>query len=88
MAVPLSVSVPSDGKLATIYVMVSPSASVPANVMVFASSSVASTVWAVAVGASFTAVMLIVTVAASLSELPSLTLNVKLSLVAVSDVLV
>ena len=56
--------------------------------MVFATSSVASTVCAVAVGASLTAVMLIVTVAASLSTVPSLTLNVKLSPVAVFDVLV
>ena len=37
---------------------------------------------------SFTAVIFIVTVAASLSVFPSLTLNVKLSLVAVSEVLV
>ena len=69
MAVPLSVSVHSDGRLATIYVKLSPSGSVPANVMVFATSLVALRVCVVAVGASFTAVMLIVTVAASLSEL-------------------
>ena len=68
MAVPLSVSVPSEGKLAIIYVMVSPSASVPANVIIFAVCSVASTVWAVATGLSLTAVILIVTVAASLSS--------------------
>ena len=39
------------------------------------------------VGSSLTAVMAILTVAASLSTVPSLTLNVKLSLVAVSEVL-
>ena len=77
-----------DGKVAIMYVMVSPSASVPANVIVFSVCSVASTVCAVAVGVSFTAVILIVTVAASLSTVPSLTLKVKLSLVAVSDELV
>ena len=68
MVVPLSVSVPSDGRLDTIYVMVSPSASVPAKVIVLAVCSVAVTVWAVATGLSLTAVMLIVTVAASLSS--------------------
>ena len=44
MVVPLSVSVPSDGRLDTIYVMVSPSASVPAKVIVLAVCSVAVTV--------------------------------------------
>ena len=39
------------------------------------------------VGKSFTAVMAILTVAASESTVPSFTLKVKLSLVAVSDVL-
>ena len=70
------------------YVMVSPSASVPANVIVFSVCSVASTVWAVATGLSLTNVVFIVTVAASLSTVPSLTLKVKLSLVADSDVAV
>ncbi|NDB80058.1 hypothetical protein EB155_09345 [archaeon] len=43
----------------------------------------------ISVGSSFTAVILTVTVAASsLSTVPSFTLNVKLSLVAVSDVLI
>ena len=41
-----------------------------------------------ATGLSFTTVILIVTVAASLSTVPSLTLKVKLSLVADSDVAV
>ena len=65
-----------------------PSASVPAKVIVFSVCSVASTVWSVATGLSLTAVILIVTVAASLSSKPSLTLKVKLSPVAVFDVLV
>ena len=65
-----------------------PSASVPANVIVLAVCSTASTVWAVAVGASFTRVIFIVTVAASLSTVPSLTLKVKLSDVSVSEVAV
>ena len=50
--------------------------------------SVAVTVCAVATGFSFTKVIFIVTVAASLSTVPSLTLKVKLSLVAFSSVLV
>ena len=56
--------------------------------MVFAVCSVAVTVWAVATGLSLTAVIFIVTFPISLSAVPSLTLKVKLSLVAVSDVLV
>ena len=57
--------------------------------IIFSVCSVASTVWAVATGVSFTAVIFIVTVAASsLSTVPSFTLNVKLSLVAVSELLV
>ena len=64
------------------------SKSVPDNVNVTAVCSVAATsVWAVATGTSFTAVIARLIVAASESTVPSLTLNVKLSLVAISEVL-
>ena len=63
------------------------SGSVPVRVTVFSVCSIAFTVCEVAIGSSSTAVMAILTVAASESTVPSLTLNVKLSLVAVSEVL-
>ena len=64
------------------------SKSVPAKVTVTSVCSIAATsVCAVATGTSLTAVMARLTVAASESTVPSLTLNVKLSLVAVSEVL-
>ena len=66
----------------------SDSASVPAKVIVTSVCSVAATsVCAIATGTSLTAVIARLTVAASESTVPSLTLNVKLSLVAISDVL-
>jgi hypothetical protein len=56
------------------------SMSAPANVMSFAVSSFVVTLWPLAVGASFTAVTVIDTVAAVESTgPPSVTLNVKLS---------
>ena len=83
-----SFSVPLFGSSWIIKVKLSPSGSVPARVIVLATFSVTCTVCAVAVGVSLTDVMFIETVDLSLSTIPSLTLNVKLSLVALSDVLV
>ena len=67
----------------------SPSASVPANVIVLAVCSTASTVWAVAVGDSLTKVIEILIFAVGESN-PALVidLNSKLSEVSVSDVAV
>ena len=86
----MSAIVPLEGKEVSMYVKVSPSGSFPTldKSSFSGTPSVASKVWLVTVGASFTAVIFIVTVAASLSNVPSLTLNVKLSLVAESDVLI
>ena len=85
----MSDKVPLVGKLDTIYVIASDSASVPAKLIVTSVCSVAATsVWAVATGASLTAVIARLTVAASESTVPSLTLKVKLSLVAVFEVLI
>ena len=55
-----------------------PSISVPDKVMTLSKSSSAVTVWAVATGASFTAVTFTETVAVSESVVPSFTVKVKL----------
>ena len=68
--------------------MASPSGSLPISVISLATCSSTSTVWLIAVGESFTAVISIVTVDVSLSNSPSLTLKVNESLVAVSELLV
>ena len=62
------------------YVKVSPSRSLPASVMAFVVSSSIVIVCAVAVGASFTAFTVIVTVAGAELNEPSFAVNLKLSL--------
>ena len=61
------------------------SGSVPVRVISFATCSSTVTLWSVAKGASLTGVILIVTVLGLLYSSESLTLNLKLSLVAVFD---
>ena len=80
--------VPLFGSWLIIKVKLSPSGSVPARVIVFATCSVVWTVCAVAAGASFTDIIFLDTVDLSLSTIPSLTLKLNPSLVAVSDELV
>ena len=75
-------NVPLAGGVATAYVKVAPSTSVPAKVRLVEPSSATVTVWAVATGASFTALTVIETVAAAEPTVPSFTVNVKLSLPA------
>ena len=90
ITVPSSDKVPSEGRLIILKITgVVKSGSVPANVIVTSVCSVAATsVCGVATGTSLTAAIARLTVAASESTVPSLTLNVKLSSVAESDVLV
>jgi hypothetical protein len=79
LGVPIAPSVPCAGAVPIANVNAALSISVPASVIVNAVSSAVVTDCALAVGTSFTAVTVNVTVAARDVRLPSLTVNVKLS---------
>jgi hypothetical protein len=75
----MALRVPWLGLLTMLNVRLPLSLSAPATVMTFAVSSFVVTLWPLAVGASFTAFTVIVTVAVFESAIPSLALKVKLS---------
>ena len=76
---PLRLALPFEGLDAIAYVRLSPSGSLPDRVIDWDASSLPVTDWAVAVGASLTALTVIDMVAADEVALPSDTVNVKLS---------
>ena len=87
----MTATVPLPAVVTAVKERVSPSASVSlaiTSVLVIEASSATVKVLATATGASFSPVIVIETVAAVLSTVPSFTLKVKLSLVAVSELLV
>jgi hypothetical protein len=79
LGAPTVPNVPCVGAVPTANVIDALSISVPDSVITAAVSSAVVTLWALATGASFTAVTVMLTVATLESEKPSFALNVKLS---------
>src|SRR5713101_162725 len=76
---PMAPREPWPGELTILNVRLGPSMSIPLNLIKTAVSSAVATDWLTAIGASFTGVTVMETVAGLLSRLPSLALKVKLS---------